>query len=140
MQPTINTTALVSFFMSSQVLASAASIYLLLALMMRALPPKVTASATLNRLLPILPEFMGIGLTFMPMMFTSMPAEFSPWVLHHIVTGMWIGMLSSKAYKIIDQSLLGNDDAIKPTVNMPMPLPTPAPAPAVADAPTVDTK
>jgi hypothetical protein len=110
MNPT-TTAALSAFFLSPALLGLAASIYLVLQFATKQLPDKITSSSIFARLQPMLPELMGMVLTFTGAY--KVPAEFQPWVMQHIVTGLWMGMLASKAYKIVDQTLLGNDSSIK---------------------------
>lgn len=111
--PVTTMASLTGFFMSAPVLGIAATIYLVILTATKYLPPKVSGSAWYNRLLPIMPEILGVGATFTDAF--KVPPELAPWVMHHIVVGLWMGLLSSKAYKIVDQTVRGNDEAIKPT-------------------------
>lgn len=110
MDTSVAVASLTSFFLSPVLLIMAASIYLILFGIGKYLP-KLGTNSTYNRVLPVLPELLGFGATFLSAY--KVPFEFSPWVLQHVVVGLWMGMLSSKAFKIVDQTVLGNDDAIK---------------------------
>lgn len=104
------TAQLTGLFLSPAVLMLAASIYLVL-LSIGKVFPKLIDNAYYNRVLPILPECLGVVVTFFHAY--KVPPEFQPWIMQHAVVGVWIGMLASKAYKVVDQSLLGKDEAIK---------------------------
>lgn len=102
--------SLVSLFTSASVIMAGGSIWIFIALVNRFLPTKVVDHPYYQRFQPVVPELMGIGLTYVPGVMPTTVFN-SNW-MGHIIFGLWMGLLSSKIFKVVSQSILGKDDMI----------------------------
>ena len=79
-----------------------------LLMMVHKIFPEITTRPIYKRLLPVLPELLCTGLLFMP----GIHAEGQPWTVT-VLTGLILGVASSKFHKVFKQTLLGDDKDIK---------------------------
>lgn len=114
---------LVKSLTSPSMLMLAGTIWLVLLMFNKLAPAQWTDNPWYARLLPVLPEIIGVALTYVPGLMP--PSIFNSPLLSHAVFGIWMGALSSKAHKVVSQSFLGLDDAIQ----APKPADKPAPPP-----------
>lgn len=71
--------------------------------------PLLSKTDLYRRVLPILPEVMGIAIAYtggIPIV-AALPESI------RIATGFWVGFLSQRAHKVLGQTILGDDPALQ---------------------------
>ena len=101
---------MISSLLSPWMVMAAGAIWFVILMFNRVMPAVVIDNSIYQRFQPIIPEILGIVVSYMPGLLPD--SEFHKHAGGHIVIGLWIGLLSSKAYKVISQSVLGQDEMI----------------------------
>jgi hypothetical protein len=101
---------MISSLLSPWMVLAAGAIWFAILMFNRMMPASVIDHPIYQRFQPLIPEALGIWVSYMPGLLPD--SEFHKHAGGHIVIGLWIGLLSSKAYKVISQSVLGQDEMI----------------------------